>query len=235
MLAAALMALRQTVSPPFRMVLLKSLGLTFLLLVVGWFGLQALAERLLVLQNPTVNWIAHIVTGFGLAVGMIFLVAPITAAIAGLFLDDVAEMVERTHYPEDPPGAAVPLRRSLMLSARFFLLVLGLNLLLLPLLFVPVVNVVAWLGVNGYLLSREYFSLAALRFRDEAATTALRRRNRLKIFLSGALTAGLAALPFVNLLTPLFATAFFVHLHKKLSHDDAARLGAGAPRGQLRP
>lgn len=232
MIAAALKAFRQLLSPPFRMVLLKSLGLTVLLLVVGWFGLQALAERLLVLQNPTVNWIAHIVTGLGLAVGLLFLVTPVTAAIAGLFLDDAAEIVERTHYPDDPPGEAVPLGRSLWLSARFFLLVLGINLLLLPLIFVPVVNVVVWLGVNGYLLSREYFSLAAMRFRDEAAATALRRRHRAKVFLSGVLTAGLAALPLANLLTPLFATAFFVHLHKQIAGEEAARRVAadGAPR-----
>jgi len=229
MLDAALKAIRQTLSPPFRWVLLKSLGLTVLLLVVGWFALHGLAERLLVLQNPTINWIAQIVTGLGLAFGMLFLVAPITAAIAGLFLDDVAELVERTHYPADPPGKPVPLGRSLLLSARFFLVVLGLNLLILPLIFVPVVNVIAWLGVNGYLLSREYFSLAAMRFRDEAGATALRRRNRLKVFASGVLTAGLAALPFANLLTPLFATAFFVHLHKKIANEEPRKLGGGAP------
>jgi CysZ protein len=106
--------------------------------------------------------------------------------------------------------------------------VLGLNLAMLPLLFVPVVNVVAWLGVNGYLLSREYFSLAAMRFRPEAEATALRRRHRGEVFLGGLLVAGLAALPFANLLTPLFATALFVHLHKRIAADDARRLGSEA-------
>jgi len=224
MWSAALLALRQTVSPPFRAVLVKSLGITLLLLVVGWFGLQGLADRMLVLENPTLNQIAHILTGFGVAFGMLFLVTPITAAVAGLFLDDVAEIVERTHYPSDPPGTALPVVKGLLLSARFFLLVLGLNLLLLVLLFVPGVNLAAWLVVNGYLLSREYFSLAALRFRAEDDATAMRRRNRGRIFAGGVVTAALAVLPFANLLTPLFATAFFVHLHKRIAADEAKRL-----------
>lgn len=225
MIDAALLAARQTVSPPFRAVLLKSLGVTLLLLVVGWFGLQTLAERLLVLQNETANWIAHLLTGLGLAFGMIFLITPITAAIAGLFLDDVAELVEREHYPSDRPGAPVPLVKGLVYSARFFLIVLGVNLLMLPLIFVPVVNVVAWLGVNGYLLGREYFSLAAMRFRDGEAATALRKNNRNTVFFGGLLTAALALLPFANLVTPLFATAFFVHLHKRIERRDAGRIG----------
>lgn len=233
MWSAALLALRQTFSPPFRAVLFKSLGITALLLVVGWFGLQALAERLLVLQNPTLNQIAHILTGLGMAFGMLFLVTPITAAVAGLFLDDVAEIVERTHYPNDPPGTPLPLVRGLLLSARFFLLVLGLNLLLLVLLFIPGVNLAAWLVVNGYLLSREYFSLAALRFRPEAEATEMRRRNRLRIFSGGVLTAALAVLPLANLLTPLFATAFFVHLHKRIAADEAKRLGQQAPKHRI--
>lgn len=233
MWSAAVLAARQTFSPPFRAVLFKSLGITVLLLIAGWFGLQALAERMLVIQNPTLNQIAHIVAGFGTAFGMIFLITPITAAVAGLFLDDVAEIVERTHYPDDPPGAPLPLIKGLLLSARFFLLVLGLNLLMLVLIFIPGVNLVAWLAVNGYLLSREYFSLAALRFRSETDATGMRRRNRLKVFAAGALTAALAALPFANLLTPLFATAFFVHLHKRVAADEARRLGSGTDSGRL--
>lgn len=225
MIDAALLAARQTFSPPFRAVLFKSLGVTLLLLVLGWFGLQTLAGRLLVLQNETANWIAHILSGLGLAFGMIFLITPITAAVAGLFLDDVAERVEREHYPADRPGAAVPLLKGLIYSARFFLIVLGLNLLMLPLIFVPVVNVVVWLGVNGYLLGREYFSLAAMRFHDESAATALRRSHRAAVFVAGLLTAGLALLPFANLVTPLFATAFFVHLHKRIERKDAGRIG----------
>jgi CysZ protein len=235
MLSAAIKAAGQIFSPPFRAVLLKSLGLTLLILVVGWIGLQALAEHLLTWSNPTLNLIARVVAGLGTAFGMLFLVVPVTAAVAGLFLDDIAAVVERTYYPQDSPGAPVPLARGLVMSVRFGLLVLGLNLLMLPLLFVPVAGQIVWLGVNGYLLSREYFGLAAMRFRPEPEAAALRRRNRAEVFAGGLLTAALAIVPFANLLTPLFATAFFVHLHKRAVAKEAEKLSTADPQRRLRP
>jgi CysZ protein len=233
MLSAALLAARQTVSPPFRAILLKSLGLTVLLLVLGWIGLQALADRLLVLPNETATWFAHLVAGLGTAFGLLFLITPVTAIVAGFFLDDIAEIVERTHYPSDAPGRPVPLVKGLFLSLRFAALVLSLNVLLLALLFIPGVNLIAWLGVNGYLLGREYFSLAALRFRDEREATALRRRHRGQVFAAGVAVAALAVVPLANLLTPLLATAFFVHLHKSIAARDAKRLGTEGPTPRL--
>ncbi|HVI29588.1 sulfate transporter family protein [Hansschlegelia sp.] len=232
---AAVKAARQTFSPEFRVVLWKSIGITLALLIFGWFALEAAAERLVTLPNPTANWIAHLLAGLGATFGLLFLVTPVTAMVAGLFLDDIAGHVERAHYPNDPPGVALPFWRGLLLSARFALLVLGLNLLLLVLLFLPGINLVAWLGVNGYLLSREYFALAAMRFRSEAEATALRRRHSGKVFLGGLLVAGLAVIPFANLLTPLFATAFFVHLHKQVAASDAKRLGTQGADRRLRP
>ena len=58
MLDAAIRAARETFSAPMRAVLLKSLGITALLLVVGWFGLEALAQKMVALPNATANTIA---------------------------------------------------------------------------------------------------------------------------------------------------------------------------------
>lgn len=233
MFESAIKAARQMFSPPFRAVLLKSLGLTLLLLLAGWIGLQALVDHLLTVENETVRLVARIVAGLGVAFGLLFLITPITAIVAGLFLDDVADVVERTHYPQDPLGKALPFVQGLLMSIRFGVLVLGFNIALLLTLLLPGVNVIAWLAVNAYLLSREYFSLAAMRFRPPEDATALRRRNRFRVFAAGLLTAALAVVPFANLLTPLFATAFFVHLHKRIARDDARRLGPNTQPPQL--
>ncbi|MFD1333234.1 sulfate transporter family protein [Methylopila musalis] len=224
MLDSALMAARQMFSPEFRAVLLKSLGLTLLALALGWIGLQALIDHLLTLEPGYLRSGAQILSGLGLAFGLVFLITPVTAAVAGLFLDDVAAVVERTHYPADAPGVAPPTLRGALMSARFGALVLAVNVAMLPLLFFPGVNVAAWALVNAYLLSREYFTLAALRFRPEGEAAALRRRHRWRVFAAGLVAAALALAPLANLLTPLFATAFFVHLHKKIAADDARRL-----------
>ena len=92
----------------------------------------------------------------------------------------------------------------------------------------PGVNIVAFVVVNAYLLGREFFVFAAMRFRSEAEAKALRRRHAATVFLAGAVIAGFLAVPLLNLLTPLFAASLMVHLHKRIAA--AERLaGRAAP------
>lgn len=216
------------VSPPFRGVAARSLGVTLAIVVALW----ALGTRLFTgfagdyagthpIDVPFfldgVFWIAGIFSGLALMIGFSFLIAPITAAVAGLFLDEVAQAVETTHYPNDPPGEAMALGESLVLAARFTGLSILVNLVCLALLLVPGINLFAFFLGNGWLIGREYFGFAARRLmgRDEAARLAAGHG-------AAATTAGLIAaivlsIPFVNFLTPLFATAVMVHLVKRAS------------------
>ena len=131
------------------------------------------------------GFIAAILAGIGLALALALLIAPVTAAIAGLFLDDVAEAVERTDYPADPPGRALPVWPALIQSLKFFGVVIAGNIVALLLLLIPGVNIAAFFVVNGYLLGREFFEFAAMRHRSEADAKALRRRHAGTIFLAG--------------------------------------------------
>lgn len=233
-LDAARAAAGQIFSPEFRSVFLKTLGLTLLALVAAWFGLKEFFEWLalpwldaLFPGLPAwVGWlgfIAAILAGIGLALGLALLIAPVTAMVAGIFLDDIAETVERTGYPDDPPGRPVPVLRSVVLALKFFAVVVAGNLVALILLLVPGVNIVAFFLVNGYLLGREFFEFAAMRFRPESEAKALRSRNAFTIFLAGLVIAGFLAIPLLNLLTPLFAAAMMVHLHKAISQREFRR------------
>ncbi|TPI71351.1 sulfate transporter family protein [Mesorhizobium sp. B3-1-3] len=224
-LDAARAAASRLFSPEFRSVFLKTLGLTLLALVALWLGLDSLLEWLawpwlqaLLPDLPSwAGWLGGIIAGIVLAVGLALLVAPVTAIVAGLFLDDVAEVVERTDYPNDPPGRPVPALHSLVLAIKFFgVVVLG-NIVALLLLLVPGINIAAFFIVNGYLLGREFFEFAAMRFRPEPEAKALRRKYAGTVFLAGLVIALFLAVPLLNLLTPLFAAAMMVHLHKAVS------------------
>ncbi|RWF20704.1 MAG: sulfate transporter family protein, partial [Mesorhizobium sp.] len=212
-------------SPEFRSVFLKTLGLTLLALAALWFAISSLFEWLALpwidaLLPGLPAWaglLGLIVAGIGLALGLALLIAPVTAIIAGLFLDDVADVVERTDYPGDPPGRAVPALRSLVLAVKFFGVVILGNIVALLLLLVPGINIAAFFVVNGYLLGREFFEFAAMRFRPEADAKALRRKYAGTVFLAGLVVAAFLAVPLLNLLTPLFAAALMVHLHKAVS------------------
>ncbi|RWG60362.1 MAG: sulfate transporter family protein [Mesorhizobium sp.] len=227
-LDAARAAASRLFSPEFRSVFLKTLGLTLLALVALWFGIESLLEWLawpwlqaFVPGLPSwAGWLSGIIAGILLAMGMALLVAPVTAIVAGLFLDDIAEVVERTDYPGDPPGRAVPVLQSLALAIKFFGVVILGNIVALLLLLVPGINLAAFFTVNGYLLGREFFEFAAMRFRPEAEAKALRRKYAGTVFLAGLLIAVFLAVPLLNLLTPLFAAAMMVRLHKAVSARD---------------
>jgi CysZ protein len=231
-LEAASAAAARLFTREFRAVLFKSLGLTALALVGLWFLITFTFEAfalppLLSLAPDLPEWtswlgmIAAILAGLALALGLGLLIAPVTALIAGLFLDDVAEVIEREDYPQDAPGRAMPLAASIIVSLKFLGLVIVGNILALFLLLIPGVNIIAFLVVNGYLLGREFFEFAAMRFRSEADAKALRRRYAGTIFLAGLVIAGVLSIPIVNLLTPLFAAAMMVHLHKAVSAREA--------------
>lgn len=228
---AARAAASQLFAPEFRAALFKSLGLTILLLAGLWFAFKEAFEAFampwldaLVPGLPAwAGWLgvlAAITAGIGLALALALLIAPITAVVAGLFLDDVAEAVEKTSYPQDPPGEAVPLVPGLWLSLKFFGIVVLANLAALLLLLVPGVNLIIFFVVNAYLLGREFFEFAAMRFGSEAEAKALRRRHAGTIFLSGFIIAAFLAVPLLNLATPLFAAAMMVHLYKMISHRE---------------
>jgi len=227
MFEAAALAIRQIPSPPFRGVLVKSLALTIGALAAFWAVLTWLAAGWVAIPYLWLDTAVSVLTGVGLVVLMGFLVAPVTALVAGFFLDDVAEVVERTHYPADPPGRALPLARSVMTSVQFLLVVLLVNAAALPLVFLLGSGFLVFLAANAYLLGREYFSLAALRFHPAATVDLLRRRHSATIFLAGLFIAGFVVIPFVNLLTPLFATALMVHVHKRLDAGSTRRGGEG--------
>jgi CysZ protein len=213
----ALAALRQIFTPPFRAVLIKTLGLTLLVLALVWFALDRLVVHFIAVPYPWLATVLSIATGIGLFVGLAFLLAPTSSLVAGLFLDELAEIVEREIYPPDRIGRPLPGGYAVWLAVRFALLSALVNFIALLLLLVPGVNAIAFFVANAYLLSREFFELAALRYRPLEEVRALRRRYRLRIFIAGLVIAGFLAVPILNLLTPLFGTAFMVRLHKRIA------------------
>ena len=204
-------------SPPFRRVMVKSLALTIGVLLLAGFGLDRLA--LSFVQAPP-GWLTtaiSVLLGLGLVAGLVLLAAPTTSLVAGFFLDEIAGIVEREVDPSGVPGRPAPAIDSAAYALRFAALSLVVTLAALVLLFVPGFGLLAWIGANAYLLGREYFELAAMRFRPVAEARAMRRHFALPIYLAGLLIAGFVAIPLLNLFTPLFATALMARLHKRLA------------------
>jgi len=170
--------------------------------------------------SPTAHWSGLLLFIFLSTFLMAWLIAPLMALLAGQLTDNVAEIIEEEDYPDHRPGSALSNWQSLKVSLRFCGLSLLCNVLALPFLLVPVLNVLVFFLINGYLLGREYFEFAAARFRALPQAQVYYRKQRGIVFIGGLFVAAVITIPVLNILAPLFAAALMVHLHKLLSARD---------------
>jgi len=217
MLSDASRAFRELFEPPFRAIFWKLLGFTLAVLLVVWIALQGLVAAFVELPYPWLETVISILTGIGAVFALSFFVAPISALFAGLFQDDIADIVEAQSYPADRPGKALPFTQSLVQTLKFTGVVLLGNLFALMLLLIPGINLIAFFLVNGYLLGREFFEFAAMRFMPPEEARRLRKARSGTVFMGGLVIAGLLAVPLLNLITPIFATIFMLHLYKRVA------------------
>lgn len=232
MLDAAAKALSQMLSPPMRSILWRSIGLALVLITVLAVGLQRLLSWFAAhgevwlegLLGPgwhssleVLAWIVSIAAGLGVVFGGVFLMPAITSLVASLFVDDVADIVEREHYPAERPGVALPFSQAIFEGIKTALLTILVYLVALPLVLFAGAGFLIFFLAAAWLLGREYFELAAMRFRSPEEAKAMRRANAATIFTAGLFIATFVSIPVVNLATPIFAMAFMVHMHKRLS------------------
>ena len=232
MLDAAFKALKQMFSRPFRAVLWKAMGYALILIVIVGIGLHRVLVWLATLAQGwaentfglTTNvpvtvlaWMLSFATGLGIIAGSIFLMPAVTALVASFFADDIAAEVERTHYLEEPPGSPLPLWRALVEGIKTALLAVGVYLVALPFMLLAGFGAVIFFLATAFLLGREYFLLAAMRFRSPAEAKRLRKLHQGTLFIAGLFIATFVSIPILNLATPLFGMAFMVHIHKRIT------------------
>ena len=232
MIEDAINAITQMFSPPLRAILWKTIALALALIIV----VSVVLERLIMLAvgaggasvettlGPAAHmpvavlaWLLSIAAGLGIVVGSVMLMPAVTAVVGSFFADAIADEVEREHYPADPPGRALPLSLALWEGAKTALLAIAIYLCAAPLILFAGFGAVIFFLATAYILGREYFELAAMRFRPPAEAKALRRDNALQVYIGGLLIAAFVSIPLLNLATPLFAMALMVHVHKRLS------------------
>jgi CysZ protein len=239
MLDAAAQALTQMFTPPFRAVLLKSIGLALILIVIMGIGLQHLlswlagagegyAESTLGPGAHTplsaLAFVLTLVTSLGIIAGSVFLMPAVTALVASFFVDDIALEVERSRYADEPPGQPLPLWRAAIEGIKTALMAVAIYLVALPFLLFAGFGALIFFFCTAYILGREYFELAALRYRPVAQARALRKQHSGTVFVAGMFIAAFVSIPVVNLATPLFGMAFMVHMHKRLAGAQARRI-----------
>ena len=219
--------LSQSLDPTFRSVAIKSLLITILI--------YGLLTTLFIWLFPDVQyfdadgWFSWLNDAMEIGGTILFsavlvlLFASTASLISTLFLDEIADAVEARYYPEGPKSRDVGLPEAFAVSLRFTLVTLLLNIVVLPvylvaLLFPPVFLIIFY-GLNGYLLSREYFELVSLRHMKQSQASRIRKANRGPVLLAGVAIAFGTTVPIVNLFVPMLATALMLHVFRQLWTD----------------
>ena len=222
-------ALGQTGDPRFRKVLFLGIGLTFALLVAAYAGFLILINWLVGPESTLpvlgeVTWLNDLLSFsslFFMIFLSMFLMVPVASAITSMFLDEVAQAVEDRHYPHLGPAAKVPFGDALRDSLNFLGVLIGANLLafILYVFLTPLFAPLIFWALNGFLLGREYFTLAAMRRLGRPGARELRSRHSGKIWLAGTLMAIPLSVPLLNLVIPILGAATFTHIYHMAKAD----------------
>jgi uncharacterized protein involved in cysteine biosynthesis len=210
----------------FRSVLWRGIGLTIALLVGIYAGLLWLIEWLT--EEPLtlpgvgeVTWIGDFLSWGSLGVIIlmsVFLMVPVASAITSLFLDEVAQAVEDKHYPTLPAVPKISFSEGLKDTVNFMGVLIGANILAFVLYAIfSFAAVFIFYALNGFLLGREYFQLAAMRRIGREKAKELRKKHQGTIWVAGCLMAVPLTFPLINLIVPILGAATFTHLYHRLS------------------
>ena len=215
----------------------KLIGLSIALTIAVFAVAAALAWWLIGWLGGLSGWwgdIAQTAGVLGTLVLAWFTFPALAAAISAVFADRVIDAVEARYYPGRSAPYEVSIWSSVLDGLKLALLSLIANILALPFLIFPPLYFLIVYGVNGYLLGREYYEMPAFRRLQRPAAKDLYRAHRGQFTLGGVLIEILSTIPFVNLIAPILATAFMVHLFEsvvKLESDRAASVTRRPPSG----
>lgn len=242
------LAIGQLDDPAFLWAVLRSVGwavaaLAGLAALMAWGGAElawvwgpALPVVGPVVGDPAQGWLAWATGAAGFAGAMLLAVVlfvPLATAIATLFVDSVAEAVERRHYPGMPPARPASLAAQAWDGLVLGLLVLAMQVLALVVsVLIPGLGLVVGWFVTSWAIGRGLFMAVALRRCERPQALALYRARRGAVLVQGGLVAAAGLLPGVNLVAPVLGLAAMVHV---LGPDVSLPGRIGAPFGLSRP
>lgn len=217
--AAAIRSLDTFRIPGLWGLFLLCVALNLLLLLSVFAGIHMLLASTTWFASPFAEASADVAGNILGATLAWFLFPVLLPLIAGLFLESVAGRVEKHDYqlPQapEPDSVAVALGGDIWFAVKALLL----NLICMPLYFIPLINIAIYYGLNGYLLGREFFVMGAARHVGRKQAEILRKQYRSEVFLAGMLIAGAITIPLLNLLAPFLGVAMMVHLYQGLKRS----------------
>jgi len=136
--------------------------------------------------------------------------------LISFFVGSISESIEREDYPQLPKSNP-PFWPTFWQDAWFSVKAIAINILCLPIYLVPLVGLVVYYTVNGYLLGKQFFWMAAGRHVSHGEADILLRKGRNTVFIAGVTMMVCATLPLIGLVAPVLGVALMLHLFHQLN------------------
>ena len=235
-LSAYFKGFAQLSDPQTRSVIWASVGWSVAIFIALYVSLYVVLKITTFIAIGPLEMIFDFIAQAGVMVLTWLLFPAVVTAVGSLMLDRVVEAVEARHYPDLPMAPGQTVLEGIGPMLKFLGVTVGLNLLCLPLLLTPLFPFVYY-ALNGYLISREFFELVAMRRVSTPDAHVLRLRWKTPLFLAGVGFAFMLTVPILNVVAPVIATAITVHLFEAWRlqdrvQDKPAPRDAVAQRGQ---
>lgn len=181
---------------------------------ITFFAANAALDHVLPLIPDWEGWLGYasmagsFVAGVVVVVLALALSPALSMVVGGVLFDIAAERVEKKIGA--PKARQVPIHEGLANGARIALPALALNLIVIPLYFIPVINALVFYGLNGFLMGREYATITAARHMSYADAVSLRKRHGAAVFFVGL------ACSLVPFLAPLVGASAMTRLIQSL-------------------
>ena len=198
-----------------RIVFLKTVSITIIVILCVAMIIWGLFNSVQIFELNFLNKLISWAVGAILFITASAVLGPLMVIVAGIYSEDIAHRVEKKHYPNQVGHRFVGVAESIKTGGRLLLKSLIVNILFTPIYivagFFPIISVLIFFGVNGYLLSRELFEIVASRHLRREDRVLFWRANRGGSIFIGVLIICLSAVPLLNLISAMLGVIITTH------------------------
>lgn len=165
-----------------------------------------------IFQDTRLDMVADWIGGLGASVIAWLLLPALIPLAAGFYEERLIQLTApHTHI------APHPFWPNLASDLRFMGVSALLNIVCMPLFFIPVIGWLGYIVLNGYLLGREFFNTSAGYFIGKPQAETLRRQYVIGVWLAGAGLALLALVPLLNMFVPCIGVIWLTHMYRRIA------------------
>ena len=212
-----------------RAVFLKTVSISIIVILGVTLLIWGLFDSVQIFEFNFLNKLISWAIGAILFIIASAVLGPMMIVIGGIYSEDIAHYVEKKHYPNRVGHRFVGVAESIKTGGRLLLNCFIVNILFTPIYivggFFPIISVLIFFGVNGYLLSRELFEIVASRHFERNDRVLFWRANRGGSIFIGVIIICLSAVPLLNLISAMLGIIITTHFFqyrtntKKYSKD----------------